>query len=307
MPSAQHLLSPEQLLSGWTPRRVGRRVVVLPEATSTNSVALEMAAQPDADGLAVFAEYQTGGRGRLGRTWASPRGASVLCSVALLSSEIGQPDASPHVLTPDPGTLTLLAAVAGCEAIRQTTEVVPTIKWPNDLQVAGRKVAGILIESRPAPGGRIWVVGIGINCLQHEGHFPPELRAQATSLEIESHQPVDRAGLARTLLQRLDAWLAPAAGGSCRHTGETPVPHNEVTARHAEAVHRAWLEHAEPIGQRVRLRREGREFGGHVLAVDPSGGLIVQCDEGGREWFDPLLTTLLSAGPTADMRNGQTS
>jgi len=174
------------------------------------------------------------------------------------------------------GWLTLAAAVAACEAIREATEVTPAIKWPNDLRVSGRKLGGILIESCPVDAARrAWAIGIGINCLQHEGHFPPELRDSAISLELAASHPIDRLEVTRALLASLDEWLAEP-----RHPGD-------------QAVHAAWLTYAEPLGQRVRLLLKGREYWGRTVAVDPWGGLILQQEDGRREWFDPMLTTLL--------------
>jgi BirA family biotin operon repressor/biotin-[acetyl-CoA-carboxylase] ligase len=299
----QPLLAPEQLLDGWTPRRVGRRVITLAETNSTNNVALASCGDPNADGLAVFADYQTAGRGRQGRSWLAPRGASILCSILLRSpslslkatsasgriscpplevqgdavtSKEGGQDARPPKITDDSGCLTLAAAVAVCEAIRRATDVVPSIKWPNDLRVAGRKLAGILIETRVVPPGiRVWVIGIGINCYQQAGHFPPELRDLATSLDLASGHPVDRAAVARELLKALDATFRPEE------------------AKSTEAIYSQWLTYAEPLGRRVRLRCEGREYTGRTVAVDPAGGLIVQCDDGQLQWFDPLLTSTL--------------
>lgn len=290
------LLTPEQLLDGWTPARIGRRIVTLAETESTNSVALASAGDPDCDGLAVFADFQTAGRGRAGRTWLAPRGASILCSVLLCSppaflesaarrgertGPLGRAYPSGASCPPLPeateasGRLTLAAAVAVCEAIRAATDVSPAIKWPNDLRVSGRKLAGILIESRVVEAQvRAWVIGIGINCYQQAGHFPPEIRETATSLDLASSQPVNRTAVARELLKALDSMLAPSKAPSL------------------EALHASWLAHAEPLGQRVRLRSEGREYSGRTVAVDPAGGLIVQCDDGRRQWFDPLLTTL---------------
>ncbi len=276
--------------------------MTLAETPSTNILALDSAATMggvdgrEIDGLVVLADHQTAGRGRLGRRWLSPRAASVLCSVCLVPSEqeltataakppgdhepVSEFQAKALTATSQfSGRLTLISAIAACEGIRESTEITPGIKWPNDLRVSGRKLGGILIESRPiGHGRRAWVIGMGINCLQHAGHFPPELRGIATSLEIEASHPIDRAEVARCLLRSLDRWLAPLV---------TPSQQTE------EAIRAAWERHAEPVGQRVRLRSHGRDFSGTTLAVDPFGGLILQTDDGKREWFDPLRTTLL--------------
>ncbi|MBP7934138.1 MAG: biotin--[acetyl-CoA-carboxylase] ligase [Phycisphaerae bacterium] len=265
-----------QLHQGWVPRRVGRQILILDEADSTNNLALKACEGADADGLVVLANIQLEGRGRMGRTWLSPRGASVLASLVLVppAAEIGKVEAgSPAGIS---AWLTQVSAVAACEAIRRATEITPAIKWPNDLRYSGRKLGGILIESRIlTEERRAWVVGIGINCLQQAGHFPPDLRGVATSLELAGSHPIDRVEVIRCLLQSLDEWLDPAGWGQ---TGR---------------VHAAWLNYAEAVGQKIRLRREGRDYTGWTVEVDPVGGLIVQLESGRQEWFDPMITTLL--------------
>ncbi len=276
-------LSAESLLAGWTPRRVGRRILVFSEVDSTNTVALDRAGEAESDGLVVLADYQTRGRGRQGRTWESPRGASILCSVLLVFEDT---DASGAGRTPSVGGwLTLASAVAACDAIRESVAITPAIKWPNDLRVRGRKVGGILIESRAvgagggggARGSRAWGVGIGINCLQQRGHFTGDWGERATSLELESAHVVSRAAVALSLLRALD-----------RRLGGASVMEAELDAMHAD-----WLAYAEPLGQRVGLVSEGRTYAGTTVAVEPSGGLIVQTDDGRRQWFDPMRTSLL--------------
>ncbi len=254
------LLNVSAITDGLGTRRIGRTVRVLPETVSTNDVVLAAAeSEPEADGLAVFTEYQTGGRGRQGRSWLAPRGASLLCSVLA----IGRDDVTIA------GVLTLAAGVAACDAVREATPVWSVLRWPNDLFVGGRKLGGVLVESRPVQAGRrAWVIGVGINCYQHANHFPPEIRDRATSLELASNHPIDRLRLARELLLELDRWLG---------ADEDP---NAEQARHA------WLDRAESLGQRVRLLSEGRRFEGRTLDVDPQAGLLVQLDDGTRRWFD---------------------
>jgi BirA family biotin operon repressor/biotin-[acetyl-CoA-carboxylase] ligase len=259
----------EQLSSGWIPQRVGRRIIVLPDTESTNTLALAAADEPENDGLAIFADAQTAGRGRLGAAWLSPRAAGVLCSILLLENG----DAASFDVS---SWLTHVSAVAACEAIRQAVAVTPAIKWPNDLRIAGKKLGGILIETRPVKHERrAWVIGLGINCLQHAGHFPPELRETATSLELVTNHPVDRTTVARELLKALDKRLGPKAWGR------------------TDDVHHEWLTYAEPLGQKVRLRRDGRDYTGWTVEVDPVGGLLVRLESGRVEWFDPMHTKLL--------------
>lgn len=276
-------MTAEQLRYGWSPRRVGQRIITLAETDSTNTPALQAADQPDADGLAILADAQLEGRGRFGQNWLSPRGASVLCSIVLLTEEDRSAASDgitvQQVQAKTTAWLTQVSAVAACDAIRRATDAAPAIKWPNDIRIAGRKLGGILIESRTVGSKekptRAWIIGIGLNCLQHAGHFPPELREIATSLELATSHAIDRTAVARELLRTLDEWLIPE--NWCR----------------TDRVHEAWLNYAEPVGQKVRLRREGQDYAGWTVEVDPAGGLIVKLETGQQEWFDPMRTTLL--------------
>jgi len=195
----------------------------------------------------------------------------VLASVLLVS-----PEDSADTTRACTGRLNMVAAVAACEAICQATDVRPAIKWPNDLRVDGKKLGGILIESRALAGNaRAYVVGFGINCLQHAGHFPPELTQLATSLELATSQPVDRTTVARCLLQRLDDRLG------------------RPDWLDDDSLHPQWLSFAEPIGRRISLRYHGADYTGCTVAVDPLGGLTVQLDNGRQQWFDPMLTSVV--------------
>ena len=184
--------------------------------------------------------------------------------------ESDQPD-PPEV---DPGTLTLAAGVATCDAVvAAATDIEATIRWPNDVCVRGRKLAGTLIESRSLQGERAYVIGVGVNCLQHAGHFDESLRGLATSLEAESRDVISRLTVARRLLIELDRWLA-----------ERPD---------AQALRQAWLDRAEPLGQHIHLRQAGHDYVGVTVDVDPAAGLVVQLAGGGRRVFDPATTSLV--------------
>ena len=164
---------------------------------STASTQLMLAADAT-EGTVVVADEQIEGRGRLGRRWFAPPGASLLCSVQLRPTVPGE-------RLPE---LTGVAARACAEAIAALTGLEPELKFPNDLLVEGRKVAGILAEARE---GRI-VLGIGVNVNLSEEELPGEVDRPATSLLVETGRELDRAELLVELLDRLehryDAWLS---------------------------------------------------------------------------------------------------
>ena len=278
--------------------RVGRRIVLRDEVASTNDEAWRFLDQPDGDGTAVFAEYQSRGRGRLGRRWESPRGASVMCSILLIEKAPGLIAGPPHgkirrggPMAPEArntpsshqgvanGVIGLIAAIACRDAILAATHLPCEIQWPNDVVVQGRKLAGVLIEMRSIDqGGSAYGVGVGINCLQHAKHFDPSLRERATSLDLECPQSIDRHQVARSLLDELDRWFGYARPSD------------------AGAVREAWIQRAAPLGRRLRLRHRGTEFVGQMIDVDPLAHLVVQLDEGGRRLFSADDTTVVSYG-----------
>ncbi len=155
-----------------------------------------MLAEDQAEGAVAVAEEQTEGRGRLGRTWEAPAGTSVLVSVLLL----------PAVAASRLPELSLVAGNAVAEAILEVTGIAPAIKFPNDLLVGGRKVAGILAESSE---GRV-VLGIGVNANQTLEQLPANAQTEPTSLRLELGEPVSRLQLLAAILLQLerayDAW-----------------------------------------------------------------------------------------------------
>jgi BirA family biotin operon repressor/biotin-[acetyl-CoA-carboxylase] ligase len=175
------------------------------EIESTNVEAKRLAAAGAPEGTVVVAESQSAGRGRLGRRWTSPAGKGLLFS-ALLRPPLGMADA--HLLT-------LVAAVAACDAIESLVPVTVRLKWPNDLFVDDRKVGGILLEAAGEQDAIDWVVvGIGLNVNTEYAELPVALRRTAVSLKIASGHPVDRSELlARLLLALEEAYLDAARNG----------------------------------------------------------------------------------------------
>jgi BirA family biotin operon repressor/biotin-[acetyl-CoA-carboxylase] ligase len=155
----------------------------------------------DPEGAIAVAEEQSEGRGRLGRRWQAPRGTSVLVSILL----------KPAVESPRLPELSLVAGGAVAEAIADETGLEPVIKFPNDVLLGGRKVAGILAESTD---GRV-VLGIGVNANQTAEQLPAGAQTEPTSLRLELGRPVDRAALLAAILLRLehayDSWVRDTA------------------------------------------------------------------------------------------------
>jgi BirA family transcriptional regulator, biotin operon repressor / biotin---[acetyl-CoA-carboxylase] ligase len=176
--------------------RIGNEIVVVEEAGSTNDLAWAALERGTPEGFVVFAERQTAGRGQYGRRWESAPYQGLWLSTLL----------RPALTLQESPQLTSLLAKVVAETITEQTGCAATIKAPNDIYIAGRKVAGILVEGRTENGGSyVAVAGIGINVNQTVEDFPEELRATATSLAMASGRKVDRSKLAIAFLLKLEA------------------------------------------------------------------------------------------------------
>lgn len=231
-------------------RRVGRNVISFPVVDSTNDVAFDAVGQRDSDGLAVLAESQRRGRGRMGRAWTSSPGANVLLSVLL-----HDPDARlPHE------ALTIAAGLAVAQGVQDACRLPCQLKWPNDVLLDGGKLAGILVEMRGAKGRRCFVVGIGINV---NAAPPPEaVEAPASCLAGVLGTPVERIEVVRHVLCRLDQWTHSVEQGD------------------TAALHAAWMSRCGMVNHRLAVVCGGRRYEGRVLDVDPLVGLRLCCDDG---------------------------
>ena len=174
---------------------IGREVIVLEETESTNNVVAEMATGDWPDGLCVFAEHQTGGRGQRGNKWESEAGKGLWFSILL----------RPKIDIKDSARLTTWAAGIIAETIQNELELSATVKPPNDVYVDGRKVAGVLAEMRAQAGApHVAVLGIGLNVNHTSSDFSEQLRERATSLAILHRRRIDRHLLGVALLRNLD-------------------------------------------------------------------------------------------------------
>jgi len=242
-------------------KRIGSRILVYDSTTSTNDIAAEYAKNKENDGLAIFAEEQTAGRGRAGTKWHSGRAESILCSILLTDCRCNAE------------LLSLTCAVAAAEAIGKIGGVDAKIKWPNDIILNGKKVGGILLESKTINGTSAYILGMGINCHQEKDSFPAELQATATSIDIESRAICDRISLAKRLLTSMEHWL-------------------ETAEQDSEKVTDQWRKLSIQLGHRVTLVFNGKEFTGNCTGIDPEKGLVVQLETGGVRMFDAAHTTI---------------
>lgn len=243
---------------------IGHDVISLEETESTNDAAWRKFEEGAAEGLAVFAEHQTRGRGRFGRAWISPPRSGLLMSVILTPG-------LPHERL---SALTTMAAVAASEALQETARVPALIRWPNDIMLRGRKLGGILVEGRAGAGRLAFVLGIGLNVNLSGEELPPELRPIATSLSIETGRRLDRIEIARGLLRSLDRWY-----------GELRAGRDALISRH-------WRHRSSTLGQRITIIENGRRYTGRVLDLSLEEGLILQLDRGVTRVFDASRVTV---------------
>jgi len=235
------------------PRVVGRDIRVFKETTSTNDVIEKLARDGVAEGVVAFAESQTLGRGRLGRRWFSPAGKGLWFSVLL------RPKLTPQQTT----QITVSASVALARAVETVTGLSPKIKWPNDLLVNGRKVAGILTElAAEQDVVRHVVVGIGIDVNIEPHRFPPELKQTATSLSIEAGHVIDRAELGARILRELDD------------------VYSRIMRREFEAVAEEWETKCSTVGKLVVVTIGDRRVRGRAEALNSEGALLLRTEHG---------------------------
>ncbi len=229
---------------------IGSKIVCLGETGSTNAEAFRMAAEGEAHGTVVFAESQLNGKGRLGRRWESPPGANIYCSVIL------RPDIMPH----EAPQLTFVSAVAVARAIRISTSLAPSIKWPNDIMLQGRKVAGLLNEmSAETDRINFVILGIGVNVNMTGEQFPPDIRYPATSLFLEHGDRLSRNDFAAVMLKELDQLY-------CGFVADGFAP-----------ARMEWQSLCNANGRAVTVSDSGREVvSGMFAGIDDDGAMLVR-------------------------------
>lgn len=227
----------------------GRQIIWYADVSSTSDVAASLAERGAEEGLVVAANAQSAGRGRFGRTWASPPGAGLYVSLVLRPSRLVMP------------LVTIAAGVAIAQGIEAATGLRPQLKWPNDVCAGPRKLAGVLAEAQTNGGDRssipYVVLGFGINVMP--ALYPPDMAPRATSLEAELGRSVDRP---LVLVECLAAFAQRYRDLACGRTA---------------GVIAAWRERAEmTLGRKVQLEAGGASHKGVAEDVDETGALLVR-------------------------------
>jgi BirA family biotin operon repressor/biotin-[acetyl-CoA-carboxylase] ligase len=246
-------LAPDRIQSRLTSRLVGRPLRAVEAVGSTNDAAMAAGHAGEAEGLAILADRQEGGRGRSGRAWASLPGLGLYTSILL------RPDVPPQRAP----LLTIVAGLAVIDAIRAFVRVEPSLKWPNDVLLDGRKVAGILTEMATL-GQQIKhvVVGIGINVHHRLTDFPAEVQTTATSIGLTAGHRAERGEIAVALYGALDRWYTAFCNG------ERAGILAEARARTAT------------LGRPVTVLAASEQWRGTALDLDVDGALLVRDERG---------------------------
>ncbi|SHJ96541.1 BirA family transcriptional regulator, biotin operon repressor / biotin-[acetyl-CoA-carboxylase] ligase [Malonomonas rubra DSM 5091] len=244
------LLLAAEIEKGLNCSHLSTTLICLPELDSTNARARQLAEEDAAEGTVVIADRQSAGRGRLGRCWESPSAVNLYCSILL----------RPQIPVQQAPQLTFLSAVAVAETLQQLYRIDAKVKWPNDVLVDGKKIAGLLNEMNAETEQIHFVIlGIGVNLNMSTEQFPEELNYPATSVLIETGQQVDRPAFVRALLQLLDDY------------------YGEFLQQGFVSIRRRWETLCDMMSQRVSV---DNSMFGTVVGLDSDGALRLQLDDG---------------------------
>ncbi len=241
-------------ISAKDPSPIGNEILVFKKTTSTNDVAQRLAREGYPEGVVIFAESQSDGRGRQGRKWISPANKGLWFTLLL------RPKVSMQVVS----QLTMISGVAVVTALRKSTGLPLSIKWPNDIQCYGRKIGGVLVEAgwekQEMPYAAI---GIGINVNIEKADFPEELRDIASSLKIEADKFFHPPTLATDILFEFAHCYALFLQGNFTDLLEQ------------------WIELDQTLGKQISLiHQDGRHIRGLASNIDPDGALLLRTDDG---------------------------
>ena len=259
LPQKNDLLNSEEISAGLETEFCGSNIHCFTSTDSTNHQAHILAAQGAANGSVVLTEEQTGGKGRRGRSWFSPKGGGLWMSILLYPR--GQ---SPEKFSP----FTAAAAVMIAKALNRFSKQPITVKWPNDLLVEGKKVGGILTEMNMNSNEVNYIIlGLGININQASQDFPPELQETATSLHASSGYYYNRQLLCCSILNEIeDGYLLFLRDGF--------APFRE-----------AWKELSSTLGEEISIHCGKRNHKGLAVDIDEQGALVIKDNTDTRHHF----------------------
>jgi BirA family biotin operon repressor/biotin-[acetyl-CoA-carboxylase] ligase len=253
-PGSGEALTPASLQRLLRSAVFGHRIFYYPSIGSTNERALELAAAEEPEGGLVLAEEQTAGRGRRDRTWSSRPYLGIYASLIL----------RPAIAAPRAPLITFMAAVAIADALNEIAGLKARIKWPNDVLVGRRKIAGVLGEVRGSePEVREMVVGIGLNVNQRAEDFPADIRDRATSVRVETGSPAERAAVLASILEGFERRYA-------RLLRDGPA----TLLREWESLS------ALAPGAPLKVESPGGPIDGEFAGIDEEGGLLLRGGDG---------------------------
>jgi BirA family biotin operon repressor/biotin-[acetyl-CoA-carboxylase] ligase len=231
---------------------LGRQIIFYDTVGSTNTVALGLD-EGTPEGTVIISDFQERGRGRLNRSWVSPPGINIYLSILL------RPKIEPEHAT----LITLLSAIACTYALRKTTSLSVSVKWPNDLMAADRKLGGILTEMK-ITGKRIViaVIGIGINVNMEPADFPDHLRRTATSVKIETGKHFTREQIVSEVLNETDRW------------------YKVLQAGRSKEIIDEWQHLTSTLGRQVLVATGQGTYAGVAEGIDEGGMLLVRLTSG---------------------------
>lgn len=251
-------LIPDEIRWGLRCKIVGRDILTYERVTSTMDIARKMVEGGAREGLVIFSEEQTGGRGRSGHAWVCPKFMGLLATIVV----------KPKINAEHIFLITGMAAVAVAETIQDMLSLKAGIKWPNDVLINGKKVAGVVVEVIKSHKQRyIFSLGIGINVNQEPHELPKLTKIPATSLSIEKKSSINRIDFARNLLESIDKWYVT------------------LKDAHYSLIFERWRELCTTIGQKLTVAEGDKLYHGKVIDISPGGGIILHFDDGQKKTF----------------------
>ncbi|MGQ3685793.1 MAG: biotin--[acetyl-CoA-carboxylase] ligase [Candidatus Loosdrechtia sp.] len=244
-------LIPKEIVKHLKTKVIGSTIVIYEQSTSTMDIAKKLSKTGFKNGMVIFTEEQTHGRGRSGHSWSCQKYKGLLLTILLT-----------HTIQPDHlCLLTGTVAVSITETIRETLKLPATIKWPNDILINGKKVGGVLVElEKGTKKQSVFLIGIGLNINADEQELPRQTRLPPTSLAIEKKELINRNTFAAALLQDLDKWYFILKDEHYRY----------ITGR--------WKELCITIGKKLTIIDNDNEYTGKVINISNNGGLMMKME-----------------------------